>query len=117
VQNVRQIKEDASEEASANENDAMTRPEETIDQVRDLLFGTAQRSLESRLIGLREEMQASFDELKAEFRKELATLQAMVEELEKSSENKQLASHREIGAAISQLGATISELGSRRTGK
>ncbi len=117
MQNVEQIEKDVNGNVSPSEKEAIARPEETIDQVRDLLFGGAQRSIENRLVDLREEMQATFKELKAEFEKELAAVQAMVEELERNSENKQLASHKEIGAAISQLGATISELGSGRSGK
>lgn len=114
---VEQIKKGVNEGASANGKEAVARPEETIDQVRDLLFGSTQRSIENRLAGLREEMQASFKDLREEFAKELAALQAMVLELERNSEQKQLASHKEIGAAISKLGATISELGSGRAGK
>jgi hypothetical protein len=113
MEGVEQIERGAGENASANEEEATARPEETIDQVRDLLFGRAQRSLENRLISMREEMQASIRELQAE----LAAAREMILELEQNSEKKQLDSHREIGAAISKLGATIGELGSGRPGK
>lgn len=113
MEGVEHIERDAGENAPANEGDATARPEEAIDQVRDLLFGGAQRSLENGLVGLREEMQASIKELQAE----LGAVREMVLELERGSEKKQLESHREIGAAISKLGATISELGSGRAGK
>lgn len=89
----------------------------TIDQVRDLLFGGAQRSLERNLVGLREEMQASFKQMQADFARELAALQAKVSELEQDTEQKRLASLRDVGAAISQLGAAVSGLGSGRAGK
>jgi hypothetical protein len=103
--------------ASANGPGAATDPSATIDQVRDLLFGGAQRSIENSLAGLREEMQASLKQLQTEFAKELAAVQAKVAELERDTEQKRLASQRDIGAAISELGATISGLGSGRTGR
>jgi hypothetical protein len=102
---------------SANGSEATVHPEATIDQVRNLLFGGAQRSLESNLADLREEMQASIKQLQSDFAKELAALQAHVLELERETEQKRLASQRDIGAAISDLGATISGLGSGRAGK
>ncbi|MFC6489845.1 hypothetical protein [Nitratireductor sp. GCM10026969] len=117
MQIVDNIHNSANTNASTGEMEATTRPEETIEQVRDLLFGSAQRSLEDKLTLLKEEMRSSVKELKEEFEKELATIRAMVEELERNSEMRQLDSHKEIGAAISQLGATISEMGSRRTGR
>ncbi|RUU14315.1 hypothetical protein EOD23_01335 [Mesorhizobium sp. USDA-HM6] len=98
--------------ASANGSEAAIHPEATIDQVRNLLFGGAQRSIESNLAGLREEMQASLKQLQADFAKEIAALQTRLQELEQDTEQKRLASHRDIGAAISELGATITRLGS-----
>ena len=89
----------------------------TIDQVRDLLFGGAQRSIEGNLAGLRDEMQASLKQMQADFANELATLQARVSDLERDTEQKRLDSLKDIGSAISQLGAAISGLGSGRTGK
>jgi len=112
-----QIQKDGGEVASANGAEPITRSEATIDQVRDLLFGGAQRSIESSLAGLREEMQASLKQLQTEFAKELEVMQAKVRELEHETERKRLASHMDIGAAISELGATISALGSGRAGK
>ncbi|MGO4711735.1 hypothetical protein [Bradyrhizobium sp. 2TAF24] len=97
--------------------DAAVRGETTIDQVRDLLFGGAQRSIESNLSGLRDEMLASLAQLQADFTKELASLQAKVQQLEQDTEHKRLASLRDIGASISQLGAAITGLGSDRAGK
>lgn len=108
-------KDIAGSAPSGNGSDTAHR--ETIDQVRDLLFGGAQRSIESNLAGLRDEMQASLKQLQADFAKELAALQAKVTELEQDTEQKRLASHRDIGAAISELGATISGLGSGRAGR
>jgi hypothetical protein len=90
--------------------------EATIDQVRDLLFGGAQRSLQGSLVALREEMQASLAQVRQDFAKELAAVQAKVRELEQDTEQKRLSSLKDVGAAISQLGAAVSGLGSGRTG-
>ncbi|MBS0222483.1 MAG: hypothetical protein JSR91_17275 [Proteobacteria bacterium] len=90
--------------------------EATIDQVRELLFGGAQRSIQSSLSGLREEMETSLKKLQAEFSKELAALHAKVSELERDTEQKRLAAQRDIGAAISELGTSITRMGSSRTG-
>ncbi|MCL6709023.1 hypothetical protein M8R20_18730 [Pseudomonas sp. R2.Fl] len=91
--------------------------ETTIDQVRDLLFGGAQRSIESSLSSLREEMKVSLNQLQADFAKEMAAMQAKVADLERDTEEKRLASIRDIGAAISDLGAAVTGLGSGRAGK
>lgn len=96
--------------------DAAVRSDATIDQIRDLLFGGTQRSIESNLAALREDMEASFKQLQAEFAKELAVVQAKVVELERETEQKRLASQRDIGAAVAKLGATITDMGSGRTG-
>ncbi|MBB3609910.1 hypothetical protein [Rhizobium sp. BK602] len=103
--------------ASANEQEAVVNSETTIDQVRDLLFGGAQRSIEGSLTSLREEMQAVIKQLQAEFAKELAAVQDKLQQLERTTEEKRLASHRDVGVAISELGATISKLGSGGTGR
>jgi hypothetical protein len=116
VSTVKHIEKSTNGIASANGPEAAN-AEATIDQVRDLLFGGAQRSIESRLVGLREEMQASVKQVQAELAKELAALQAKLLELERDSEQKRIASHKDIGAAISELGATIGRLGSGRAGK
>ncbi|MGL3211619.1 hypothetical protein [Bradyrhizobium sp. BR 1433] len=61
-----------------------------IDQVRDLLFGGAQRSLETNLSGLREEMQASLKQMQADFTNELTALSARLSDLERDTEQKRL---------------------------
>ncbi|WP_407150034.1 hypothetical protein [Bradyrhizobium sp. ORS 86] len=116
----RQIKDTegaANAAAAGNGADAAAHAAATIDQVRDLLFGGAQRSIESNLAGLREEMQASLKQMQADFANEIAAVQARVSDLERDTEQKRLDSLKDIGTAISQLGAAISGLGSGRTGK
>lgn len=107
----------ASAAPTGNGADSAAHAMAAIDQVRDLLFGGAQRSIEGNLAGLREEMQASLKQLQADFANQLATLQARVSDLERDTEQKRLDSLKDIGSAISQLGAAISGLGSGRTGK
>ena len=91
--------------------------EATIDQVRNLLFGGAQRSIESNLDALRQESQAALAQARADFANELAAVRAELAQLERATEQKRLASLKDIGTAITQLGAAISGLGSDRTGK
>ena len=107
----------ANAAATGNGVDAAVHGAATIDQVRDLLFGGAQRSIEGNLAGLRDEMQASLKQLQADFTNELTAIQARVSDLERDTEQKRLESLKDIGTAISQLGAAISGLGSGRTGK
>lgn len=111
-----QVEKNANEVGPTKEVVASANSDRTIDQVRDLLFGGAQRSIESSLAGLRDEMQTSVKQIQAEFAKELAAVHAKLQELERESDDQRLASQRNIGAAISELGAKISGLGSGRTG-
>lgn len=105
------------ETASTNGAKAAHHPDATIDQVRDLLFGGAQRSIETRLADLQEEARASLSALEAKFERELASVQEKLLQLERATEEKRLASQRDIGAAISKLGESISGLGADRAGK
>ena len=89
----------------------------TIEQVRDLLFGGAQRSIETRLVELREETKSSLAALEAKLAKELASVQEKLQQLERATEEKRLASQRDIGAAISKLGESISGLGADPSGR
>ncbi|MHC6153349.1 hypothetical protein ACVSQB_16355 [Bradyrhizobium elkanii] len=103
--------------AAGNGMDPAAHGMAAIDQVRDLLFGGAQRSLETNLSGLREEMQASLKQMQADFTNELTALSARLSDLERDTEQKRLDSLKDVGAAITQLGSVISGLGSGRTGK
>src|SRR5262245_1107171 len=87
--------------AAGNGADPQAQTMAAIDQVRDLLFGGAQRSLETNLAGLREEMQASLKQMQADFSNELVALQAKVSDLERDTEQRRLESLKDIGGAIS----------------
>lgn len=102
--------------AQTGAGEAAQQVDATIDQVRDLLFGGAQRSIETRLADLREEAKSSLAALEAKFAKELASMQEKLRQLERVTEEKRLASQREIGAAISKLGESISGLGADPSG-
>ena len=78
----------------------------TIDQVRELLFGNEQRTLETQLGALREELKAT----RAEFERELAALR---KELTSSIERSDAGGRerlRKTGDAISEIGRTIASL-------
>ena len=107
----------AASAVTGNGADPAAHAAATIDQVRDLLFGGAQRSIEGNLAGLREEMQASLKQMQSDFANELAAVQARISDLERDTEQRRLDSLKDVGSAISQLGAAISGLGSGRTGK
>ena len=81
-----------------------------IDQVRDLLFGGAQRTLESRLEQMERVFDAKIAGLKAEHAERLAQLQEQLAAAERDAEQKRLNSIKDIGAAIGQLGTTINKL-------
>ena len=71
--------------AAGNGADAAAHGMAAIDQVRDLLFGGAQRSLETNLSGLREEMRASLKQMQADFTNELTALSARLSEIGRAS--------------------------------
>lgn len=103
--------------AKSNGSGGGAHPEPTIEQVRDLLFGGAQRSLESRLSELHDEMQATISRMQAAHDKEMEALRARLDQFEKETEKQRLASQRQIGAAISELGASIVAMGTERSGQ
>lgn len=84
----------------------------TIDQVRDLLFGGAQRSLESRLDDLDRALEAKLKDMKTEFAEQITQLQNQLAVAERDMDKKRISSIQEIGAAINKLGATISNIAS-----
>lgn len=78
----------------------------TIDQVRELLFGNEQRTLEAQLITVREELKATraeFDRQLSELRQELS---GKIEKSDQSSRDR----IRRTGEAIAEIGRNISAL-------
>jgi uncharacterized protein YukE len=92
--------EQASEETSAN----------TIDKVRDLLFGEAKREHDSRIAELNDAMNAANERIAEQFRAMEAKMDAMSQALSaRHDENL-----RQIGEAIVSVGRQITALGSAR---
>jgi hypothetical protein len=81
-----------------------------IDQVRDLLFGGAQRSIETRLDDLDHAVEAKIKALKQEFAEHITELQDRLAAAERDAEQRRINSVQDIGTAIAQLGATINKL-------
>lgn len=80
---------------------------ETIDQVRELLFGATKRSTEARLDDIDRQIALLRDDLAARF----ASLEARLAEQGRDTDAKQNRSIDNIGQAIAELGATIKALG------
>lgn len=62
-----------------NGNGAAEAPPESLDKVRDILFGGQMRAVESRLQGLESRLLRGQDSLRADFTKQLAALDATVQ--------------------------------------
>lgn len=92
--------EKTSEDTSAN----------TIDKVRDLLFGEAKREHDNRIAELDATMKAMNDRIADEFKAMEAKMDAMSQALS-SRHDENL---RQIGEAIASVGRQISSLGSAR---
>ena len=88
---------------------------DTIDQVRELLFGHEKRRTDQSLTELRAEMASEVETLRAEMRQHVDALTARLIDLEKTSEQRRLESIGDIGQAISQLGAAIQNMGADKS--
>lgn len=115
----------------AQQDDASARPEEnapapaaeaaapavqnTIDQVRELLFGHEKRRTDQTFVDLRAEMNQQMEAMRAEMRQHVDTLTNCLIDLEHTSEKRRLASISDIGKAIADLGASIQNMGARKT--
>jgi hypothetical protein len=86
-----------------------------IEQIRDLLFGRAQRSFEKNLCALDDKMAESVAQLRRELGEQVAALDAKLSALAVDTERGHLNSMKEVGAAISELGAAVSRLGGAET--
>lgn len=77
----------------------------TIDQVRDLLFGEAQRGNDQR----HDQLNAAIEALRQDMAERLNMLEARMIEQDRNTEQRHAASIRGIGAAISELGEQVSK--------
>ena len=80
---------------------------DTIDQVRELLFGATKRSTESRLDDIDRQIALMRDDINARF----ASLEAMLGQQGRDTDSKHSQSIDNIGQAIADLGATIRAMG------
>lgn len=90
----------------ASEAVAMTQAD-TIDQVRELLFGATKRTTEARLDDIDRQIALLRDDINARF----ASLEAMLGQQGRDTDAKHNQSIDNIGQAIADLGATIRALG------
>ncbi len=90
----------------ASEAVAMTQAD-TIDQVRELLFGATKRTTEARLDDIDRQIALLRDDISARF----ASLEAMLGQQGRDTDAKHNQSIDNIGQAIADLGATIRALG------
>ena len=89
-----------------------TAADETILQVRELLFGEDKRTTERRLADL----DAKIDQLRADMSDRLTSLENLIAQLSADTEKRRLASVRDIGAAIADIGASVQKMGAARNG-
>lgn len=92
--------DEASEETSAN----------TIDKVRDLLFGEAKREHDKRIA----ELDVSMKAMDARIAEQFKAMEAKMDAALRAQSSRHDESMRQIGEAIVSVGRQISSLGSAR---
>ncbi len=97
-------KSDAFEGAAAVEAD-------TINQVRELLFGADRRATDTRLGQIDDKLEKLVSDLRADLAAKFADLESRIETLARDVEQKRLTSVDDIGAAIANLGAAVRNMG------
>ncbi|MGO8740543.1 hypothetical protein [Rhodoblastus sp.] len=83
----------------------------TIDQVRELLFGADKRATDTRFAQLDDKLEKLVADLRADLAAKFADLENRIETLARDVEHKRLTSIDDIGAAIANLGATVRNMG------
>ena len=87
------------------------RPEEdpaaAINQVRELLFGDANRSFDTRT----GQLDAKIDRLAAEMNERFNMVERRISELQAQTEERHLSAIADIGDAIMQLGTAVRSMG------
>lgn len=90
----------------------MSGVDNTILQVRELLFGEDKRSTDRRL----SDLDAKIDQLRADMSDRLTSIENLIAQLSADTEKRRLASVRDIGAAIADIGASVQKMGAARNG-
>ncbi len=97
-------KSEAVESAAAVEAD-------TINQVRELLFGADKRATDTRFGQFDDKLERLAADLRADLAAKFADLEKRIETLARDVEQKRLTSVDDIGAAIANLGAAVRNMG------
>jgi hypothetical protein len=87
-------------------------PQGEIDQVREILFGGAQRATEQRL----RELEESLGALRSDMMRLFADLEARVADGDAAVERRHVMATQGIGSALSEIGAQILKLSGRNSG-
>jgi len=87
-------------------------PQGEIDQVREILFGGAQRATEQRL----RELEESLGALRSDMMRLFADLEARVSDGDAAVERRHMMATQGIGSALSEIGAQILKLSGRNSG-
>lgn len=110
----RDLEDESVEAATAAAAGAMA-GSDTIDQVRELLFGADKRNTEATLAELKADLQRSVEELRRELQHQVDVLTNRLIELERDTENRRISAIADIGAAIGEIGARVQNLGAQAT--
>lgn len=112
-----EARDDARGEAkSAPAETRLAAAQDTIDQVRELLFGQEKRRTDQTFNDLRLDMERQIEALRAEMRQHVDSLTHHLMDLEKTAETRRLDSIGQIGKAISDLGAAVQNMGAGSSG-
>jgi hypothetical protein len=87
-------------------------PQGEIEQVREILFGAAQRATDERL----RELEESVDSLRMDMMRLFADLEARVADGDAAVERRHALATQGIGSALSEIGAQILRLSGRNSG-
>ncbi len=87
-------------------------PQGEIEQVRDILFGAAQRATDERL----RELEESVDSLRSDMMRLFADFEARVADGDAAVERRHAMATQGIGTALSEIGAQILKLSGRNSG-
>ena len=84
---------------------------DSINQVRELLFGADKRATDTRLVQLDDKFERVVQDLRADLAAKFADLENRIETLACDVETRRLNSIDDIGAAIANLGASVRNMG------
>jgi hypothetical protein len=84
---------------------------DTINQVRELLFGADKRATDTRFGQFDDKLEKLAADLRADLAAKFADLESRIETLARDVEHKRLTSVDDIGAAIANLGAAVRNMG------